>query len=479
MKAKFFAICYLVFLFGLSTWAPALGAGEEYGVTNLDLEKYKAFFDDPRPFLKQDLSYEKVLPPGVYAKLTYDVETMKTVWAEVVEFKAPDVVGKIAPEIKPGTYTYKDKEKNPGLKELMYSTMYNRFNPGAPPFAGNFPEIKVVPTRQYYYALPIAKATKENMGRAKLDEKGYLIRQTYVAGFPFPRPEGKFKAQQVMYNWDRRYYGGENLHIIANIKGFTRGFKNDFDGKALLQQLRLNSRVQIEPFGYYDERAKVNEEKYGLSLTHMAPRDLYGNSITIVRYLDADKFDQVLMYLTAMRRIRKLSATDTQDAVAGQDVIYDDDYGISQPYTPNRYPYKFEILAEREYLVPAPQWDGSLYISSKGLEYHNMEFERRPLYVVSLTQMDKNYIYSKRIAYIDKETFILYDIENYDTKGRFYRQSENRPGFFPEMGFFTTLGVMYRDYVDMHSVLIQQYSYPALWVDRSYFDIRSLVGKIK
>jgi hypothetical protein len=160
-------------------------------------------------------------------------------------------------------------------------------------------------------------------------------------------------------------------------------------------------------------------------------------------------------------------------------VIYDDDYGISTPYTPKRYQYKFEILAEREYLVPAPQWDGSLYVSSKGLEYHNMEFERRPLYVILLTQMDKNYIYSKRIAYIDKETFFLYDIENYDIKGRFYRQSENRPGFFPEMGFLTTFGVMYRDYVDMHSVLIQQYSYPALWVDRSYFDIRSLVGKIK
>jgi hypothetical protein len=479
MKVKIFAICYLVFLFGLSTWAPALGAGEDYGVTNLDLEKHKAFFDDPRPFLKEDLSYKKVLPPNVYTNLTYDVETMKTLWAEVVGFKAPDVVGKIAPEIKPGTYTYKDKEKYPGFKELMYSTMYNRFNPGAPPLAGNFPEIKVVPTRQYYWALPIAKATKENMGRAKLDEQGYLIRQTYIAGLPFPRPEGKFKAQQVMYNWDRRYFCGENSATIANIKGFSRVFNNDYDGKAVIQILRLSSRVQIEPFGYYDERAKANEEKYGLGMTHMAPRDMYGNSMTIVRYLDPDKVDQALMYITAMRRIRKMSATDTQDAVGGQDVIYDDDAGFGQSLTPKRYPYKFEVLAEREYLVPAPQWDGSLYISSKGLEYRNMEFERRPLYVILLTQMDKNYIYSKRIAYIDKETFLLYDIENYDTKGRLYRQSESRPGFIPEMGLFTTLGSMCRDYVDLHSTLIQHYSFPALWVDRSHIDLRSLVGRIK
>ena len=479
MKVKFFAICYLVFLFGLSTWPPAVWAGEKYGITHVALEKHKAFFDDPRPFFKEDLSYKKVLPPNVYAKLTYDVVTMKTLWAEVVGFKAPDVVGKIAPEIKPGTYTYKDKEKYPGFKELMYPNMYNRFNPGAPPLAGNFPEIKVVPTRQYYWALPIAKATKENMGRAKLDEQGYLIPQTYIAGVPFPRPEGKFKAQQVMYNWDRRYLMGENSATIANIKGFSKGLNMDYDGKAVIQQLRLSSRVQIEPFGYYDERAKRNEEKYGFGMTHMAPRDMYGNSMTIIKYLDPNRVDQASMYITVLRRIRKMSATDTQDACGGQDVIYDDDNGFGQALSPKRYPYKFEVLAEREYLVPAYQWDGSLYISSQGLEYHNMEFERRPLYVISLTQMDKNYVYSKRIAYIDKETFLLLDIENYDTKGRFYRQSEARQGFIPEMGLFTSFGGMFRDYVDLHSTFIQHYSFPALWVNRSDIDIRNLFGRIK
>jgi hypothetical protein len=93
--------------------------------------------------------------------------------------------------------------------------------------------------------------------------------------------------------------------------------------------------------------------------------------------------------------------------------------------------------------------------------------------------MDKNYVYSKRIAYIDKETFILLDIENYDTKGRFYRQCESHHRFIPEMGLFTSFGAMLRDYVDLHSTLIQHYSFPALWVDRSYIDLRSLVGRIK
>lgn len=118
------------------------------------------------------------------------------------------------PEIKPGKYSYKDKEKFPGLKELMIPHHYKRFNPGGPPFAGNFPEITVVPTKQYYWALPIAEATKNNMGKTKLDDQGYIIDNTYVSGYPFPRPSGKFKVQQIMYNWVKRYSNGESLYLI-------------------------------------------------------------------------------------------------------------------------------------------------------------------------------------------------------------------------------------------------------------------------
>ena len=87
----------------------------EYKITSEELEKAKADFDDPRPLFKE-LSYKKILPPEVYGKLIFDVEEMKKLWAECVGFKSPDVVGKIAPEIKPGKYSYMDKGKYPGLK---------------------------------------------------------------------------------------------------------------------------------------------------------------------------------------------------------------------------------------------------------------------------------------------------------------------------------------------------------------------------
>jgi len=477
-KIKIFGICFMVFFLPVVLITFTIGAQEkEYGITSPEFKKLKAFYDDPRPFLK-DL-YKKVLPPEVYTKLTFDLEEMKKLWADCIGFKSPDVVGKIAPEIKPGKYSYKDKEKYPGLKEMMIPEHYKRFNLGGPPHAGNFPEITVVPTRQYYWALPIAEATKKNMDKTKLDDQGYIIDGTYVAGYPFPRPSGKFKAQQIIYNWVKRYLNGENMYLIQLNKGFTKDLREDVDGDIQWWGLRLQGRVLLEPKGWYDERARENGEAECITLKYLSPRDLYGSAFNIVYFLDRDQFDQFLIYINVIRRVRKMSATDTQDAVAGQDVIYEDKDGFSQKLTPKRYPYKFEVIAEREYLVPAPTWDGSLYVSKKGLEYHNIEFERRPMYVVKLTQLDTAYVYSSRTLYVDKETFMVLHAEMNDQKGRLYRDSDMIFAFVPEMGLQFHYAALLRDHVDLHSGLLQMLVLPSPWVGRQHVSLQSLVTKGK
>jgi len=480
-KAKIFVMCFLVFFLALSIMASAVWAGEKYKITFKEIQKHKAFYDDPRPFLKDGpLAYKNLFSPNLYAKVTYDVEKMKKAWAEVVGFRAPDVVGKIAPEIKPGTYTYEDKEKYPGLKELMIPFQYEKaFKPGGPPHAGNFPEIKVVPTRQYHWALPIAEATKKHMGLTKLDDQGYLINDTYVAGYPFPRPSGKYKTQQIIYNWEKRYYSGENVFHYCMPRGWTKDLKTDTQSLGEMVILRLHGRILLEPYGWLDERARERGESRSYSLVHMAPRDMYGNAFTMLWYLDPNKFDQNLIYISALRRIRKMSATDTQDDVGGGDLIYDDGEGFCQKLSPKRYPYKFELIAEREYLVMAPQWDGSGYLSSQGLEFRNYEFERRPMYVVKLTQMDKNYVYSYRILYIDKETFVPYHVDNYDQKGRLYRTTDLLIGFIPEMGLLFSMGYMGRDHIDLHSTISQMYTIPAAELSRRDISLSHLVKTVK
>jgi hypothetical protein len=464
-------------LLPLTVSAQTIPHPNTYVPTLAECEKHKKVFDDPRPFFNT-FSPKHVLPKGLYEKLTYDVDKMKNLWAELIGFRAPDEVGKIAPEIKPGKYSYRDLEKFPGLKQLMYPQMVDRIKPGGPPHTANIPEFEIVPTRQYYWPLPVAEATKENLGKTKLDKDGYIITETWVAGYPFPRPSGPFKAQQIMADVIRRslMWGG-NFWMIGPSYGFNKNLKMDFDGVEEVKHMQLAGRTLMPPYGFFDDRAKKQGELKTYLFNFNAPRDVAGVCQSALFYLSPDRVDQLMLYIPSLRRVRKMTATDAQDPIAGKDAIYDDTEGFNQKLSPTRNPYKYEVLEEREYLIPAPSWDGSEYISSKGYEYRNVKFERRPMYVVKMTQLDPNYVYSYRILYIDKELLLYTHIENYDRKGRLYRTWDMNYSFFPEMGGASWHGsfINSRDYVDKHSSLNVFYEFPAFY---SREDM-SLAGMIK
>ncbi|MBT8342445.1 MAG: DUF1329 domain-containing protein [Desulfatitalea sp.] len=471
-------IACLVFVFALSgIFSTGLLATEAFEIPTVnEFVNKREFYDDPTPWRKSDtFDYKKFLPPEVYDALSYDVETMKKLWADLIGFKAPDLVNKVAPEIKPGTYSYKDKEQHPGLKALMTEYHYNRFKPGGKPFAGNFPEMKIVPTRQYYYSIPVAEATKTHMGQTKLDEKtGIIKEETWVAGTPFPKPAGRFIAYQVYYNWLKRYAGWDNKYLLSNSRGWTKSLKEDNLIVSDTWEVRLKGRV-VEPYGWFDERAKEQGESSGLSFRLYAPRDSFGNVIAQVKYLDPDKFDQMMFYVSMMRRVRLMSSTDVQDSIGGGDAIYYDGDGVQQKPSTTIFPSELELIAEKELLFPSSH-DGGVYLTSpsKGLELHGLEWERRPVYVIQMKIHDKNFVYGHRILYIDKETFFLLLGENYDQKGRLYRTFDIVFNFIPEMGVANFSETVLIDHQELHSTIGQNYFVPVPWITRDKIGLEYL-----
>jgi hypothetical protein len=245
-------------------------------------------------------------------------------------------------------------------------------------------------------------------------------------------------------------------------KGFTRSLKVDQIGASDGYLMRFKGRVLMEPHGWYDERAKNMGEEIGFNVFYLAPRDMYGNVVTNMKYLDPDKYDQMLLYINALRRVRMMSTTDIQDSIGGADIIYADSFGYSQKLSSTIFPYKCEVIAEREFLVPFATWDGSPYMSSKGAELH------------------KNFVYSHRILYIDKESFMLPTILNYDQKGRLYRSITITQSYFPEMGMLGYGGdFMYYDHLDNHSSFSRIFMTPTPWVGRKDLSLRGLVVKGK
>ena len=99
MRRKATALALIsVFFLVLAMSTPAVWAQKLYDISWEDVLAVKPNFDDPTP-LYQELPHSKVMPKEVWERINYDQEAMKRLWAEVVGFKAPDVVGKIAPEI--------------------------------------------------------------------------------------------------------------------------------------------------------------------------------------------------------------------------------------------------------------------------------------------------------------------------------------------------------------------------------------------
>jgi hypothetical protein len=127
---------------------------------------------------------------------------------------------------------------------------------------------------------------------------------------------------------------------------------------------------------------------------------------------------------------------------------------MAQKITPKRYPYKFEIIEEREYLMPFSYDAGKAWVDSKnGYAIRDLGLQRRACYVLQMNQTDPNYVYGKRVYYVDKETFYPAWAEFYDQKARLYRTWDLAPGFFPEMGQLVPHGTpaWQVDYVDTHS----------------------------
>ena len=471
--------CPLIALLFVVSAASAAWGIENYHAAIKQITDVKGIIDDPAPFYTDSQFYKIFIPDDVWKMVTFDPEASRVTWEKAVGLRAKDLVGKIAPEIKPGKYTLADKEKYP-FKELMIPYHYDRFNApggeGMPHHIGYFTEFEVIPTQQLWHGEPVGKATLENMGKTELDEQGYIKYETYVAGYPFPRPSGDKKAWQILYNWIQRTSEPESAANYDLSIGVNRSGKIDHEGTAHFFWVTLEGRVMYPPFGWFDDRARGQGENLVIIYTLFSPRDLFGNVYHQVRYADPKKDPNFLAYVNFLRRIRKLSSTDRQDQALGQDICFDDSAMFAQPIRPDRYPYEINVIAEREFLVPAYTLDCSDYLDSKdGWKWKGLKFERRPMWVIEMKELDKNYIYSKRVFYFDKETLLAHLEEMYDQKGRYYRMFDVEWGEVAPMGYFNMIHTSNCDFIDEHCTWGFTPSYPALWLERKDMSLRSMM----
>ena len=465
------AVCIATLWIGRATAVAAAG----YELTEQQLMAEKSAWDDPRPIVP---IAKKLLPPAVYKSFCHDIGKMQELQAKVVGFKSPDLVGKIAPEITPGKYTYQDKGNKPGLKALMIPLLYDQFfTKGGPPLAGCFPEIEVVPTRQVYNTLPELELTLKNLGKTKQDARGFIDWKTWDGGIPFPKPSGsnRIKAMQILYNFLYHHFGVDDYVYLGGGDGYDKNFRQLSTVKGFGYSMTTAGRVSNPPYGWLDKRAKDQGELSVLQMVYFLPRDVYGNATQLLTKLPLEEPNLLWAYAAALRRIRKLSGTDSQDTTTGVNAILDDANGFNRKISPTVYPNEYTILEEREFLAPAYDTEGKYYYThDKNVIMRNFKFERRPMYVIDVKSLDPSYVYSHSLLYVDKETFDVILNIGYDRMNRMWRSGSVYYLFNPEIAWrIQTLTPCY-NYLTVQSSIGLNVCVPVTYLKREDLSLANL-----
>lgn len=118
--------------------------------------------------------------------------------------------------------------------------------------------------------------------------------------------------------------------------------------------------------------------------TFLEPPDVKGTGFLVWSYDEIDKNDDQWLYLPALRKVRRISSTSKGDYFMGTEFTYDDMGG------------------ERKTEEDNHKLEGSETIDGKDC------------YKVISTAKDEDYMYSKRVQWIDKESFLEMKVDFYD-----------------------------------------------------------------
>ena len=287
-------------------------------------------------------------------------------------------------------------------------------------------EMKIVPYQRVELRPSVRAATEEYAPQVRLDAEGRI--ENWVAGLPFPRvdPADPEAGTKIMYNVNRtpNLTDDLGLHLIESTSGsiskpgepaafeVERHFVIDW-----LRLLRYAGRLEIDPKPAIPDNPDGVFQKMA-QYPFLEPFDLKGTGLLSFRYLDPSKQDDTWLYIPALRRVRRLSSAQRSDALFGQDIDLDS-YNV---YSGDVSWFTWRLLGERpmlgsmhgESLPPKPcEGDGGATFCDA--------WEMRDVYIVEGKAKVKGYAYSKRVIYVDKETFLPLYSDVYDSGGELWK----------------------------------------------------------
>jgi len=269
-------------------------------------------------------------------------------------------------------------------------------------------------------------------GSASLDpDSGQLL--NYHEGTPFAsEPEINDHQAGQKLAWNMRYaYGGD----ASVVEPFIWEYRNmntakiertiSFVGKTL----RYKHRVSMTPIpSLPNNPADIFNAIY---LVAQKPYDLKDTQLLVHRLEDDSARERTWLYLSVQRRVRRLPSGQSTDAFLGSDIMIEDFLG----YNGRIMDMTWKYLGSRQLLTPFFRYDqiplDDETLDSEGFrfgQFHgqgncfpNVPWQLRKVYILEAVPKWEQHPLSKRLFYVDAETFIPVSGRYYDRAGKIWR----------------------------------------------------------
>ncbi|MEQ8800600.1 MAG: DUF1329 domain-containing protein [Haliea sp.] len=294
-------------------------------------------------------------------------------------------------------------------------------------------EMKVGETTSFDLHPKYVEATRKGLGQVALgDELGQL--NGFVAGRPFPEePDANDPRAGEKLAWNYKY--GYNWGDNAAIYPFYWRYRDLESGK-VERTIKFN-------FHFLNYKHRVNQDPVpefadnpsdlfrAIYVEVLEPFDVKNTQLLIHRASNDLQPDNTWLYLGFQRRVRRLSSGHNTESNLGSDLKIDDYEGYNGRISDMTWTYKgtqnvmlpFYNHNDLDLATDLEERDGYQFVDfgGKGGCFPQITWQLRKVYVLESDPKDDNHPISKRVHYVDAQTFTLPRTLIYDRKGDLWK----------------------------------------------------------
>lgn len=273
--------------------------------------------------------------------------------------------------------------------------------------------IDVYPThRSVAFPKFVADGTARCAQTAKTTREGRSVEGCH-AGFPFPIPKNGYEA---MWNHLLRFNGQAYVAKYRNLNV-------DASGRVTLAV----EGESLQEYPFWDTSKTSADTYWRIKLSYTGPARRAGEALMVVDPLDIGSKDRrAWSYLPGQRRVRVAPdlSFDTPNPGTAGTTTFDDTF----LFAGSMDRFDFKLIGKKEMLVPYNAY-AAVYQAKQGdllkpnhLNPDLVRWELHRVWVVEATLREgKRHVYSKRVFYLDEDSWAALAADEYDARGQLYR----------------------------------------------------------